>query len=142
MVDTEPGKHALAYIMKSGPTKLSPQEAITVRDFLIAQILLDNGQRPGPLETAHLLDFKRVQAKEDCKHETSKADPAPLTISVNLTTNIETYIANRGILANDDEDTIQPWDHWEVSHRVVVQSHWKAHLIYKVLQNALIKLAS
>lgn len=106
MVDTEPGKHALAYIMKSGTTELSPQEAVTVCDFLTAQILLGNGQRPGPLETAHLLDFKRVQAKEDCKHETSKADPAPLTISVNLTTNIETYIANRGILANEDEEVL------------------------------------
>lgn len=41
------------------------------------------------------------------QHKTSRAGPAPLTITANLKTNIERYITNiRGILANEDEQAI------------------------------------
>ena len=113
MVDTPPAQKALALIITSAVSKLTKREALVVRDFLIARIVLENGQRPGPLETVRLRDFERLHEKDGrfvmfvSQHKTSRAGPAPLTITANLKTNIERYITNiRGILANEDEQAI------------------------------------
>lgn len=60
MVDTPPAQKALALIITSAVSKLTKREALVVRDFLIARIVLENGQRPGPLETTRLRDFERL----------------------------------------------------------------------------------
>lgn len=113
MVDTEPGKCAMAYIMKSSTEKLTAQQVLVVCDFLIVRILLENGQWPGPLETAHVLDFERLHSKDDCfimyvsQHKTSKAGPAPLTLPPNLKTNLEAYIMNiRSLIAKEDDQAL------------------------------------
>ena len=99
--------------MKSSTEKLTAQQALSIRDFLIARIVLENGQWPGPLETARVLDFERLHSKDDCfimyvtQHKTSKAGPAPLTLSPNLKTNIEAYIMNiRALIAKEDEQAL------------------------------------
>lgn len=64
---------------------ISLDEAVVVRDFLIARISLENGQRPGPLETARIRDFECLQEKEGkyimyvSRHKTSKASPCQQT---------------------------------------------------------------
>ena len=83
MVDTPPAKKALALIISSAVSKLTKRDALVVRDFLIARIVLENGQRPGPLETARLRDFERLHEKDGqfvmfvSQHKTSEAGPAP-----------------------------------------------------------------
>ena len=94
MVETEPAKRALTLLKNSMDDTISLDEAVVVRDFLIARISLENGQRPGPLETARIRDFERLQEKEGkyimyvSRHKTSKAGPAPITLSANLKSNL------------------------------------------------------
>ena len=113
MVDTEPAKQALSLLRRSMSEKISQDEAMVVRDFLIARISLENGQRPGPLETARIRDFERIQEKDGKyimyvrRHKRSKAGPAPITMSSNLKSNLDVYMQYvRGILAKKDEQAI------------------------------------
>ena len=113
MVETEPAKRALTLLKNSMDDTISLDEAVVVRDFLIAQISLENGQRPGPLETARIRDFERLQEKEGkyimyvSRHKTSKAGPAPITLSANLKSNLQAYLQNvRHILAKKTETAV------------------------------------
>ena len=113
MVDTEPAKQAIAFLMKSRAEKPTMKEYLTIRDFLIARLGLENGQRPGPLETARIRDFERITQTDDkyimyvSRHKNSKAGPAPLTMSDNLKSNLEVYLKRvRPFVANDDEQAI------------------------------------
>ena len=115
MVDTEPAKKALSLLIRSMSEKISQDDAVVVRDFLIARISLENGQRPGPLETARIRDFERIQEKDGkyimyvSRHKRSKAGPAPITMSSNLKSNLDVYIQYvRVILAKKDEQAIFP----------------------------------
>ena len=113
MVDTEPAKQAITFLMKSRTENPTMKEFLTIRDFLIARLGLDNGQRPGPLETARIRDFERITQTDDkyimyvSRHKNSKAGPAPLTMSSNLKSNLEVYLNHvRPFVANDDEQAI------------------------------------
>ena len=59
---------------------------------------MGNCQRPGPLESAKLLDFERgkeIYGKFVMKiacHKTAKAGPAPITMTSNTRTNVQAYI--------------------------------------------------
>ena len=113
MVETEPAKRALTLLKNSMDGTISLDEAVVVRDFLIARISLENGQRPGPLETARIRDFERLQEKEGkyimyvSRHKTSKAGPAPITLSANLKSNLQAYLQNvRHILAKKTETAV------------------------------------
>ena len=100
MVHTEHAKNAIRFLMKSNEAKLSKKEFFAVRDFLIARIGLENGQRPGPLETARIHDFKRIKKQGEkyimyvTRHKGSRGGPAPLTMTENLKSNLEVFIAN------------------------------------------------
>lgn len=54
MMDSAPAKRAINYLKKSSTNTLTKEEALVIRDFLITKPVLENGQRPGPLETACL----------------------------------------------------------------------------------------
>lgn len=54
MIDTEPAQMAIRLLMKAQTTKVSKKEFFVIRDFLIARIGLENGQRTGPLEAARV----------------------------------------------------------------------------------------
>ena len=64
MAETEPAKKAVTLLQKSSVRSLSEREYVIIRDFLLARITLENGQRPGPLETARVHDCERMEAKD------------------------------------------------------------------------------
>ena len=113
MIDTEPAKEAISLLLKSATVKLNEREFVVVRDFLIARIGLENGQRPRPFETVRVRDFERLEEKEDTyvmcvtRHKMSKAEPTPLTLSANVKSNLEAYIKNvRPHFAKQGEEAI------------------------------------
>ena len=112
MINSAPAKQAISLLLKASTVKLTESEFLTVRDFLIARLGLENGQRPGPLEMARILDFQRLEKKGDkfmfvSRHKRSKAGPAPLTMSANLKSNLEVYLKSvRPAFANEDEEAI------------------------------------
>ena len=100
-MDTAPAKEAIKNLQLSFSESLPSEKMfLSVRDFLIVRLALENCQRPGPLENARLLDFNRAKEVEGryvmriSKHKTSKSGPAPITISRNLMTNLRAYIDN------------------------------------------------
>ena len=60
MIDSEPAKEAIELLVKSSAKPPSESEFVVIRDFIIARIGIENGQCPGPLETARLRDFERL----------------------------------------------------------------------------------
>ena len=112
MIDSEPAKEAIELLVKSSNKPPSESEFVAIRDFLIARIGIENGQRPGPLETARLRDFERLEEKDGTfmfvtRHKRSRDGPAPLTLSPNLKSNLETKIKNvRPVFAAEDEEAI------------------------------------
>lgn len=114
IMDTELAKDAIKQLQLSYSDD-RPTEAmfLSIRDFLIARIALENCQRPGPLENATLANLRSVKKVDNrfvmriSKHKTSQSGPAPITISKNLMTNLEAYIKNvRPHFAKEDEDHI------------------------------------
>lgn len=63
MVDKKPAKDTVRYLVKSNEAKLTRKQFLCVRDYLIVKLGLENGKRPGPLETAKVRDFERVKKK-------------------------------------------------------------------------------
>lgn len=101
IMDTELAKDAIKQLQLSysddRPTEVM---FLSIRDFLIARIALENCQRPGPLENATLANLRSVKKVDNrfvmriSKHKTLQSGPAPITISENLMTNLEAYIKN------------------------------------------------
>ena len=62
IMDTEPAKDAIKQLQLSYSDE-NPTEAkfLSIRDFLIARMALENCQRPGPLENATLVGLQRVK---------------------------------------------------------------------------------
>lgn len=61
-MDTEPAKDAIKQLQLSySDDKPTEAQFLSIRDFLIARIALENCQRPGPLENARLVDLQRVK---------------------------------------------------------------------------------
>lgn len=105
MIDSEPTKEAIKLLVKSSSNPPSESECVAMRDFLIARIGIENGQRPGPLETARLCDFERLEEKDGklimfvSRHKSRDG--------LNLKSNLEMYIKNvRPVFAAEDEEAI------------------------------------
>ncbi|KAJ7386031.1 hypothetical protein OS493_012364 [Desmophyllum pertusum] len=100
MMATEAALKAIAFLKKSDVEAVSDKEFVAIRDFLIARIQLENGQRPGPIETAMVEDFQKAEQQKQgyimlvVKHKTARAGPAPLYMSNNLYSNVKTYVSN------------------------------------------------
>ena len=61
-MSTEPAKEAITILNKSSTGHLvSLREFITVRDFLIVRLELENVQRPGPMETVTVPNFREAE---------------------------------------------------------------------------------
>ena len=113
MSETTPARRAMTILLRAATHPLERKDFLEVRDFLIARIGLENGQRPGPLETARLRDFERIKEIDGkyvmyvARHKNSKAGPAPLTMTSNVRSNLEVFIKKiRPKFAADDEDAI------------------------------------
>lgn len=78
MKDTEPAKEAIRYLTVSYNNPPSEKMSISIRDYLVARLEVENCQRPGPMETATLTEFQRAEkvnekfAMKVARHKTSK----------------------------------------------------------------------
>lgn len=114
IMDTELAKDAIKQLQLSySDDKPTKAMFLSICDFLIARIALENCQRPGPLQNATLANLRSVKKVDNrfvmhiSKHKTSQSGPAPITISENLMTNLEAYIKNvRPHFAKEDKDHI------------------------------------
>ena len=113
MIDSEPAKEAIELLVRSSSKPPFESEFVAIHDFLTARIGIENGQRPVPLETARLHDFERLEEKDGKfimfvdRHKRSRDGLAPLTLSPNQKSNLETYIKNvRPVFAAEDEEAI------------------------------------
>ena len=62
IMDTEPAKDAIKQLQLSySDDKPTEANVLSIHDFLIARMALENGQRPGMLENAMLVDLQRVK---------------------------------------------------------------------------------
>ena len=61
MMQTEAANEALKLLTVSYTRPSNEKEFVAIRDYLIARLELENCQRPGPLESAKLLDFERAK---------------------------------------------------------------------------------
>ena len=98
MMETAAANEALKLMRISYTRPPTEKEFITIRDYLIARLQLENCQRPGPLEAAKLSDLntaKEVDGKfvmKVARHKTLKTGPAPITMTHNTRTNVQAYI--------------------------------------------------
>ena len=115
LMSTAPTKEAIQILNKSSTGHLvSSREFITVRDFLIARLELENTQRPGPMETATVSNFQEAEKSDDgsytmyCpKHKRSIDGPARICMDAETYANVSTYIDHvRGVCANDNEEAL------------------------------------
>lgn len=108
--ETTPGRRALTILLRCARHPVERKDFIDVRDFLIARIGLENGQRSGSQETARRRDFERIKEIDGkyvmyvSRHKTRKAGPAPLIMTSNVRSNLEVFIKKiRPNFAADDE---------------------------------------
>ena len=98
MMETAAANEALKLLTISYTRPPTDKEFITIPDYLIARLELENCQRPGPLEAAKLSDLntaKEVDGKfvmKVARHKTLKTGPAPITMTHNTRTNVQAYI--------------------------------------------------
>lgn len=111
MMETPAANEALKLLTIAYTKPPSEREFVAIRDYLIARLLLENCQRPGPLEEAKLADFNRAKEVDGkfvmkvARHKTMKAGPAPVTFTPNTRTNVQAYIkCVRVHFAKDDVD--------------------------------------
>ena len=78
MKDTEPAKEAIRYLTVSYNNPPTEKMFISIRDYLVARLEVENCQRLGPMETATLTEFQRAEkvnkkfAMKVARHKTSK----------------------------------------------------------------------
>ena len=97
---TKLAKKAYTLLKKAPHTKLTIHKFCLVRDFLIASLEFQNGQRPGPFKTILLEDFQNAEIDQNSgtrtiyvpQHKTSTAGPAPISMSRSLSKKMETYL--------------------------------------------------
>lgn len=93
---------------------MTDKEFIAIRDYLIVRLELENGQRPGPMETATVCDFESAESNgEDgfvmyvARHKNSKAGPTPISMKKALHEKIATYVKHvRTHFAVEKENTL------------------------------------
>ena len=113
MSETTPARRAMTILLRCARHPVERKVFIDVRDFRIARIGLENGQRPAPLETARRRDFERIKEIDGkyvmyvSLHKTSKAGPAPLIMTSSVRSNLQVFIKKvRPNFAADEEDAI------------------------------------
>ena len=100
MMTTKAATKAIALLKKSQVQKVNERKFIKIRDFCIARLQLENGQRPGPLESATLQEFQRSEQTKTgyimhvARHKNARLGPAPIYMSTNLHTNVNAYVKN------------------------------------------------
>ena len=66
LMSTDPAKEAITILNKRSTGHLVRSWVfISVRDFLIVRLELENVQRPGPLETATVSNFREAEQGDD-----------------------------------------------------------------------------
>ena len=97
--DAKPAVQAKKLLIKSSGMAMNEKQFVCIRDYLISRLTLENGQRPGPLETAKLRDFETAESDGKggyvmyvAQHKTSKAGPAPLSMNTSLRNMIMLYV--------------------------------------------------
>ena len=86
--ETEPAKKAKDLLEKAPYKQLTPSDYCVVHDYLIASLEMQNGQRPGPLETVIMEDYNNAEVDPVSStttiyapdHKTSKSGPAPISM--------------------------------------------------------------
>lgn len=110
----DPAKEAILLLQQSVGELIPNEKAfLIIRDFLIVRLALENCQRPGPLENATLVDFRRIKEVDGVKvmkvalHKTTQEGPANITISDNLLTNLQAYVKHaRPHFAEENEEAL------------------------------------
>ena len=113
MMDTKPAMEAIRSLTLSYHQTPNEKMFISIRDFILGRLEIENCQRPGALETATLTEFqraKRVDGKfvmKVARHKTAKAGPAPITMSDNTYTNVKAYVEHiRVNFATQDQEAL------------------------------------
>ena len=99
-MSTKPAKEAITILNKSNTGHLvSSREFITVRNFLIVRLELENTQQPGPMEIATVSNFRDAERSDDgsytmyCpKHKQSLDGPAQIDMDAETRANVCTYV--------------------------------------------------
>ena len=95
---TKPAKKVDALLKKAPYTKLTNHQFCLVRDFLVASLEFQNGQRPGPFHLVGGLQDAEIDQNSGTRtiyapqHKTSTAGPAPISMSRSLSKKMETYL--------------------------------------------------
>ena len=100
MMETAAAKKAIHFLTISFSSPPTEKMFISVSDFLVARLELENCQHPGPCKTenARLKDLERVQEVEGkfvmkvARHKTSKSGPAPITMTADTLSNVRAYV--------------------------------------------------
>ena len=110
---TKPAQEALHFLQTCSATKASDKQFTKARDYLIARLELENGQRPGPMETATVRDFQCAERGEGgyvmfvARHKTSRGGPAPLSMTSELHGHLTAYVEHiRPHVAKKGEDRL------------------------------------
>lgn len=98
MMETEAAKEAHQYLTHAANRPPTEKMFLSIRDYLIARLEVENCQRPGPMESATLTELSHAKTldgkyvmKASC-HKTSKAGPAPIMITDNTMSNLKAYV--------------------------------------------------
>ena len=111
MMDAKPAMEAMCYLTLSYNKPPTEKMFLSIRDFFLAQLEIENCQCPGPFETATLEEFqlaKEVDGKivmNVSRHKTSKLGPVPITMCDNTYSNVKAYV---------QYVSVQDFSHWTV----------------------------
>ena len=113
MMDSKKARQAIGYLTLSYNNKPTEAMFLSVRDYLITRLAIENCQRSGPFETATLREFECAKEVDDkfvmrvSRQKTSKAGPAPITMTPNTMSNLKAYIKYiRPHFAKPEVDTL------------------------------------
>ena len=113
MMDAKPAMEAMCYLTLSYNKPPTEKMFLSIRDFFVAQLEIENCQCPGPFETATLEEFqlaKKVDGKivmNVSRHKTYKLGPASITMCDNTYSNVKAYVQYvRCHFANEGEETL------------------------------------
>lgn len=112
--ETEPAKNAKDLLEKAPYKQLTPSDYCVVRDYLIASLEMQNGQRPGPLETIIMEDYNNTEVDPVSgtttiyapDHKTSTSGPAPISMSKALSKKMATYVQHVRTIFNNPDDAL------------------------------------
>lgn len=113
MMESKKAQEAIRYLTLSYNNKPSESIFLSIRNYLIARLAIENCQRPGPFETATLREFECAKEVDEkfvmsvSRHKTSRAGPAPITMTPNTMSNLRAYVKYvRPHFAKPEVDTL------------------------------------